>query len=301
MPIYTGERAPPEWLSRFVRDEVRPLLIENRQVALDALERWLAHRQECNRRLRDWERRQLQFLEGRMVPAPADHDRFTADGNPHEPCEDQSPEDVRLNGPEGLTLIVGTVLDEGRPRTVYGWGPPELSEEHKPRFEHVLPPPLNRDLTTDECWVALIAVHDAVRHASERIAPTDSTTLVVLRDKAAKLSEARLPDLRAAALAPLLSKHSIAETPDSARATGKKCNGNNKGRGRGHPGLDAATRKQMVKVYDDYKATGLTQREYLSVRGYFPGKTLKQSLAYLDACRKQREKAQESNPVKATE
>jgi hypothetical protein len=56
---------------------------------------------------------------------------------------------------------------------------------------------------------------------------------------------------------------------------------------RGNPGLDEKTRRQMVKDYADYKASGLTQRQFLRERGYFHGMDEDQSLAYLERCRKQ--------------
>jgi hypothetical protein len=51
----------------------------------------------------------------------------------------------------------------------------------------------------------------------------------------------------------------------------------------------------MVKDYADYKASGLTRREYLETRGLFAGMDLEKSLAYLERCRKQWKK---DNPGK---
>jgi hypothetical protein len=62
-------------------------------------------------------------------------------------------------------------------------------------------------------------------------------------------------------------------------------------RSRGHPELKDADRKKMIKDYTHYKASDLTQKEYLKERGNFRGMNEKESLAYLDACRKHWKKA----------
>jgi hypothetical protein len=75
----------------------------------------------------------------------------------------------------------------------------------------------------------------------------------------------------------------------------RKPAGEKQSRGRGRPELDDQTRKRMVREYADYKASGLTQREYLRSRGNFLDMNTDESLAYLDRCRKQWEK---ENPGK---
>lgn len=57
-------------------------------------------------------------------------------------------------------------------------------------------------------------------------------------------------------------------------------------RTRGNPGLDEKTRREMVKEYGDYKASGLTQREYLKQRGLKPGINESKALRHLERCRK---------------
>jgi hypothetical protein len=172
--------AAPEWLARFVHDEVRPLLLRHQQTSLDAWTRWLARHEERKKGLAAWEARQQEFL--RLLAALPEDD----------PQRGQEPP------AEGLVWMVGrAVLEEGRTTLVGGWGPLELSHYSGQPVEYPLPPPLNRDLSLDEQWVALLAVHDLARDPREQLGSADSVPYVVLRDLAKKLTEPDLPRLQA--------------------------------------------------------------------------------------------------------
>lgn len=117
----------PTWLARFVRDEVRPLLVQHRQTALEACTRWLDCHQERMGQLEAWNARRQDFL-NELADLPADQK--------HE----------AIPPAEGFVWIVGrAVLAEGRTKLVCGWGPPELSGEASLSPEYPLPPPVNRD------------------------------------------------------------------------------------------------------------------------------------------------------------
>lgn len=59
-----------------------------------------------------------------------------------------------------------------------------------------------------------------------------------------------------------------------------------KTRMRGRPRLSEAERMKRVKEYTNFKASNLTQRQYLKNRGLFPGLTESEALHYLELCRK---------------
>jgi hypothetical protein len=185
---------PADWLARFVRDEVRPLLVQHRQTVLEAWSRWLTAHEERKKALDAWEARQQEFLR-ELAALPEDHQH-----GPEPPAE-------------GFVLLQGrALLGEGRHRLVRGWGPRELSEYNGPPVELPLPPSIDRDISIDESWAALLAVHDAARDARERLVPSDSILLVELRRRARELTEAQLPDLRA-----MLRTASASMTPDTGR------------------------------------------------------------------------------------
>jgi hypothetical protein len=166
--VYDPNRvnAPADWLARFVRDEVRPVLVPHPQAALEAWPRWLACHEARNNALNAWEARQRDFM-FQMAALPEVDPR-----RGHVPPAD------------GLVWLG------------FGWGPPDLHEENRPSVELPLPPPLNRDLSSDECWAALLAVHDVARETSERLGPRDSIPFAVLQLRARELTEGQLPELR---------------------------------------------------------------------------------------------------------
>ncbi len=60
----------------------------------------------------------------------------------------------------------------------------------------------------------------------------------------------------------------------------------------GNPGLSKRKRTEMIREFEDYKVSGIRSKaEYLRSRGYFPNMDEKKSLAHLECCRKQWEKA----------
>ncbi len=186
---------PPSWLSRFVREEVRPLLLQHREAALEALARWLAWHADQQRRVREWQARQDEFL-SQLPSLPAD------------PWHGPVPPG------EGFTWCeLWRDPSTGELRLIRGWMPPGLGEDSKPVVDWPLPPPENRDPSADECWASLLAVHDEVRDPRERIGPAiegetydrGNYPFVVLRTCVlalpqayrAGLTEAHLPALRA--------------------------------------------------------------------------------------------------------
>lgn len=169
----------PVWLSDFVRNEVRPFLLLHRQAALEAWPRWLARHEECKRAQDAWENRKREFLR-QLANVPED-----------QRCGPIPPS-------EGLVWLVGRVLlDKDKSMRVSGWAPPELSEYSGPAVEYPLPPPIDRDLSPDQTWAALLAIHDVARDRREWLGPIDSLPFVVLCDRVLELSEAHLPQLRA--------------------------------------------------------------------------------------------------------
>jgi hypothetical protein len=170
--------APPGWLARFVRDEARPLLLRHHQAARAAWDRWLAGHEERKRQLSAWEARRAEFL--RQLAA-------RGEGQQHGP---ESP-------PEDLVWMLGRVaMSDGTSTLIGGWGPPELNEYSGPDVTYPLPPPPDRDLSPDECWVTLLAVHAVAREPGEQLGPADSSPFTVLCRLALELTEAQLQDLR---------------------------------------------------------------------------------------------------------
>jgi hypothetical protein len=93
------------------------------------------------------------------------------------------------------------------PGLVGSWGPPELSPKNRPTVDDFpLPPPRDRDLSSDECWAVLLAVHDETRDPGERIVPeTDGVAggsgWTDWRRRVRELTEEHLPGLRAMQIA----------------------------------------------------------------------------------------------------
>lgn len=190
----------PRWLAHFVRDEVRPLLVRQRDAALRGLARWLAHHDEQLEQHHAWQRRQDEALR-QLALRPADQRqvRKQPPGEGFTWCE-------RWRDPV-----------DGRVSVIRAWLPPELSEEARPPLDSPLPPPSNRDVSSDECWAALLTVHDLARDPRERFVPADYFTVAesshndekkrawrwghswdhLCRHHAGQLTEAHLPDLRA--------------------------------------------------------------------------------------------------------
>lgn len=183
--------APPDWLSQFVRDELRPLIVRRRQDALDGLARYNARREEHERVLADWKERRRAFLRQNSA-------------RPRGQWAGQEPG-------EGVWVYGEIEAGQGP----FGcWGPPELSVEGRPTVDDFpFPPPRNRDLSPDECWAALLVVHDEVRDPREGIGPADSIPYLAWRSRVTKLTEEHLPDLRAMLRTVSQSQSPTDETP----------------------------------------------------------------------------------------
>jgi hypothetical protein len=169
----------PSWLYRFVRAEVRPLLIERRPAALAALARWLACHEERKRELQAREAKRTEFL--RQLAALPEEQRDT----PEPPAEGYAWREPLVT------------LDDGRTIRVKGWLPLELWPGSVQAIEYPLPLPIDRDLSADECWSVLIAMHDVCRVRREQLGPADSIPFLELRTLATGLRESHLPDLQA--------------------------------------------------------------------------------------------------------
>lgn len=142
----------PTWLSRFVRDEVRPFLVQNREAVAAALSRWFISIADQSQQKHAWDMRRDDFLNQQSAVI-------------------EQPPNTLISPPEsGVDLIVGTVQRNGRPVTVCGWGPPDL-KGWGPTVDYPLPIVFHRDLSADECVAALIVIHDEVRDSKERIGP----------------------------------------------------------------------------------------------------------------------------------
>jgi hypothetical protein len=151
-----GHVAPP-WLSQFVRDELRPLIRQNRKAAQGAVRRWLNNYREQTSRRKGWQARRDDFLR-RLSTRPSDK----------RPGPQQ-----RSKGFTWCEYWRDPV--DGILHRIRSWLPPELSVKNEPVVDWPLPLPKNRDLTPDECWAVLVAVHDAVRDPREKIIPTAKT------------------------------------------------------------------------------------------------------------------------------
>jgi hypothetical protein len=173
----------PSWLSRFVSD-LHPWLNQHRQAAREGWDDYLAHLKEQLRAEADWVARRREFLRQngvsdaqRLGSAPA------AEGNVWVYDEIELPRLV-----DGRSIRAGLVGC---------WGPPEFGENNRPCPDAPpLPPPRNRVLRPEECWAALLAVHDEVRDPRERIGPDDDIDYMFLRHRVRQLTEEDLPYLQ---------------------------------------------------------------------------------------------------------
>jgi hypothetical protein len=132
--------AAPLWLSEFVRDEVRPMLLRTRHIALEAVSRWLV-----------WHEKRVQeraLLESRYESRWAEYRRLQSELTPGEPAPP--------------------------------W-PDEPNEDTWPDVEYPIPLPVNRDLSSDEAWLVLVAIHDVARDRAESIGPRDSRPFYILK------------------------------------------------------------------------------------------------------------------------
>jgi hypothetical protein len=134
----------PDWLTAFVRDEIRPFLDLHRQDALDALARWRA--------------------------SLAEQDTF---------------------------LRQLAALDEGQTTHVSGSASPRPRAYNGPPLDLPLPPLRNRNWTCDQCFIALLAVHDETRDPKDRIVSTENGIYADVCRRVQELTEEHLPDLRA--------------------------------------------------------------------------------------------------------
>lgn len=203
----------PIWLSRFVRDEVRPFLIQNRETVIAALSQWFEFISDQKQQKMNWERQLNNFLSRQIA------------------IREQDQESLKAPPSDGLALIVGSVLRNGRSETVCGWGSPDLIG-WGPTVDYPLPLVYHRDLSADECVAALIAIHDEVRDPKERIGPDmngefsphERITFASLRsrvlatndEESEGLTEANLSDLRGMLKKAVTSFQTILPTvPDS--------------------------------------------------------------------------------------
>jgi hypothetical protein len=169
----------PLRLCRFVRDEVRPLLLQHRQTVQEAWARCLAWHDERIREQEAWDARRREFMQ-QQAALP----------------EEQRQRDSEPSA-EGMSWFNDFVqMADGKTVRVNGWVPLDLRLDSRPTLEHPLPPPRGRDLSPDECWADLLAVHDVARDRSEWLVPVDSVLYQVMRSLALRLTEAQLPELR---------------------------------------------------------------------------------------------------------
>ena len=144
----------PRWLCDFVREEVRPYLRDHSRAALEGLDRWHARHAEQQQRLDEWEAGRREYL-------------FRVAALPPE----QRPDSERP-GPGYFWFEGPTDWVDGKlPYDRGFWVPPEWSQDNKPNVDWPMPPPPNLDLSPDECWAGLLAVHDEVWNSSQRIGP----------------------------------------------------------------------------------------------------------------------------------
>lgn len=168
----------PSWLSQFVRDEVRPILVRHEAAALAALERYHQRREQQFRDEAEFDDRQR-----RHVLAHA-----TDPWNGLEPVN---------NG--CLEMHRDTFIGESWP--VFNRPPAGLTENDRPIVDDIpMPPPQNRDLESDECYAVLLAIHDEVRDPREQFGPT-GLWYAAWRHRVRSLLESSLADLQRLVLA----------------------------------------------------------------------------------------------------
>jgi hypothetical protein len=205
----------PLWLSRFVRDELRPWLVQHRQAALDGLGRWLARYSEQQGAKADFVARQNEYLRRLTNEWQARVDQWRKERQRHDRRGLRNLErEWRARKPPGDDWQWRESWRDPADRRLkpaLGYVPPDLSEDSKPLVDDLPLPPLpNRDLPPDECWTVLLAVHDEVRHPADRISPTDGIPRPLCW-RVRELTKKQRPDLRAmqkavtAAASPLTS------------------------------------------------------------------------------------------------
>jgi hypothetical protein len=157
----------PAWLSRFVREEARLLLVTHYEIAIEAVNRWHELQMERERKRELWKEKQRMFL--RNLPAVS-----------------ARTQDLPDRTAEGLVYIEDTVSrwrnGEQVSETVGGWGLPYLAGSGPP-VDFPLPPPKHRILSTDESFTALLAIHDVTNPGNELIDHTKLDTFSRLRQK----------------------------------------------------------------------------------------------------------------------
>jgi restriction endonuclease Mrr len=192
--------APP-WLSRFVRAELRPWLVQHRQAALDGLGCWLARYSEQQGAKADFVARQNEYLRRLTNEWQSRVDQWRKERKRHDRRGLRNLERAwRARKPPGDDWDWReSWIDpaDRRLKPALGYVPPELSRDSQSFVDDLpLPPPPNRDLRPDECWTALLAVHDEVRHPADRISPTDGIPRPLCW-RVRELTEEQRPDLRA--------------------------------------------------------------------------------------------------------
>ena len=144
----------PLWFSQFIRHDVRPFLLQHRVTALDRLARWRDTHAQQQIQLREWQAR---------------HDEHVRrlDSQPAEPWH--SPE--RPGAGFGWCQAWRDP-ETGEFRRILGWMAPGLTESDRPPTDWPLPLPDDRDLSPDECWAVLLALHDDTRDPRDGFVPT---------------------------------------------------------------------------------------------------------------------------------
>jgi hypothetical protein len=174
-----NESAPPyPWHYRFVRAEVRPFLVEHQQVALEGLERWLARREDQRCALTEWQAQLDEYL--RHLAA-----------QPSDPWDESEPVGEGWEWRESWRDPSDKVLYR-----ISNWLPPRLTQSKPSVDDFPLPPPRHHDLTPDECWAALLAVHDVVRISREKLVKIFTSDFDALCRRTEGLTEEHLHQLQ---------------------------------------------------------------------------------------------------------
>jgi hypothetical protein len=156
---------------------------------MEAVKRWHELHDEQERKRERWREQRRTFLQG--LPDVSKTVQVKLD-----------------RSAEGLVYFEQTVKRWRNGKQVEeiigGWGLPYLAGSGPP-VDFPLPPPTQRALSADECYAALLAIHDEISPEHERMGPTDSLAFARLQVKVLPspapreqgLVENQLPALRA--------------------------------------------------------------------------------------------------------